>query len=99
MATLRETAQNYEPPQTLNIADLASVSIDDLEVKEAEGTNAEGETFKYKYVTLDSKDYRVPNSVIEEIQTIIKLKPEVKNVKVNKSGSGLGTRYKVEALD
>ena len=99
MATLRETATAYEAPQTFNIADLEKVPIDDLNVSEAEGTNADGEVFKYKFVTLDGKDYRVPNSVIEEIQTIIKLKPTVKNVKVNKSGSGLGTRYKVEALD
>jgi len=99
MATLRETATAYEAPQTLNIADLEKVPIDDLNVSEAEGINADGEVFKYKFVTLDGKDYRVPNSVIEEIQTIIKLKPTVKNVKVKKSGSGLGTRYKVEALD
>jgi len=99
MATLRETAQAYEPPQTLNIADLEKVPIDELSIEEAEASNAEGEKFKYKFVKFNDKDYRVPNTVLEEIQTIIKLKPAVKNVKVNKTGSGLGTRYKVEALD
>ena len=99
MANLRETAKAYEPQQTLNIADLDRVPIDDVEVKDAEGTDAEGKTFKYKFFTYEGKDYRVPNSVIEEIQTILKLRPEVKHIKVNKSGSGLATRYKVDVLD
>ncbi len=46
----------------------------------------------------EGKEYRVPNSVLEEIQKIISLKPEVKYIKVEKSGSGLATRYKVKAL-
>ncbi len=99
MATLREEAMAYEPPQTLNIADLAAVTLDDLEVDEAEKLNSEGETFRYKFALIDGKEYRIPNSVLEEIQTIIKLKPEVKSVKVNKTGSGLATRYKVEPLE
>jgi len=98
MATLKEAAMAYEPPQTLNIADLESAPID-LQIYEKEAKNADGETFKYKYAELNGKEYRVPNSVLEEIQTILKLKPEVTKVKVKKSGSGLGTRYKVEALD
>jgi|TARA_Y100000034_G_scaffold20139_1_gene22918 hypothetical protein len=99
MATLRETALAYEAPQTLNIADLTAVPIDELEVLETEKKNAEGEPFKYKYTIIDGKEYRIPQTVLEEIKTIIKLKPEVKNVKVNKSGSGLATRYRVEALE
>lgn len=99
MATLREEALAYETPQTLNIADLTAVPIDDLEVDEAEKMNSEGEPFKYKFTVIDGKEYRIPNSVLEEIQTIIKLKPEVKNVKVNKTGTGLATRYRVEVLN
>jgi hypothetical protein len=36
---------------------------------------------------------------LEELQTILKLKPTVTKVRVKKTGSGLGTRYKVDALD
>jgi hypothetical protein len=97
MATLREVAMAYEPPQTLNIADLEEVPID-IQLYDGKGKNAEGEEFTYKYTELNGKQYRVPNSVLEEIQTILKLKPTVQKVKVKKSGSGLGTRYKVEAL-
>jgi hypothetical protein len=85
MASLKDTALAYEPPQTLNIADLEKVPIDI-------------EEFSYKYAKLNNKEYRIPNSVLEEIQTILKLKPTVAFVKVTKTGSGLATRYKVNPL-
>tara|TARA_R110002111_G_C5998109_1_gene372760 strand:- start:2218 stop:2538 length:321 start_codon:yes stop_codon:yes gene_type:complete len=103
MTTLREQAEAYEPPQTLNIADLASVPIDEVEIIKKEGTkkndNDEEEKFTYQVFVIDDKEYRVPNTVLEQIQTIVKLKPEVKHVKVNKTGSGLATRYKVEPVE
>jgi hypothetical protein len=98
MATLKEEALAYEPPQTLNIADLPEVPID-LTIYDREGKNSEGESFKYKCAKLNDKEYRVPNSVLEEIKKILKLKPTVSKVKVIKKGSGLATRYEVEALD
>lgn len=99
MANLREAAMAYEPPQILNIADLDVVVIDDIkEIKQGTGTNKEGEPFSYNYATIGNKDYRIPDSVLEELQTILKLKPDVTKVKVKKSGSGLATRYKVEPL-
>ena len=98
MATLKDIALAYEPQQTLNIADLDEVTVD-LEVCGATKKNSEGEEFSYQYVKLNEKEYRIPNSVIEEIQKILKLKPEVKKVKVTKTGSGLATRYKVDAVE
>jgi|TARA_Y100000034_G_scaffold136934_1_gene217313 hypothetical protein len=98
MSSIKEEALAYEAPQTLNIADLDSVSVE-LSVQEKESKNSEGEPFSYKYTIVDGKEYRIPNSVFEEIKTILTLKPSVTKVRVNKSGSGLGTRYKVEALD
>ena len=98
MATLKETALAYEPPLTLNIADLPEVPVD-LQVYGGKGKNKDGEEFEYQYAKLNNKEYRIPSSVIEEIQTILKLKPSVTKVKVKKSGSGLATRYKVDALD
>ena len=98
MTTLKEEAQAYEPKQTLNIADLSEVPID-LQMYDGEGTDDEGKTFKYKYAELNGKKYRVPNTVFEEIKKMLKLKPSVTKVKVSKSGSGLKTRYTVEALN
>ena len=95
---LKDTAIAFEPQLTLNIADLDEVPVS-LEVEEREGTDKEQQKFFYKVVILDKKEYRVPNSVLEEIQKILKLKPSVTKVNVTKSGSGLGTKYKVDALD
>ena len=97
MATLKESAIAYEAPQTLNIADLDKVPVN-IQLFEKESKDADGKPFKYKYAELNGREYRVPNSVLEEVQTILKLKPSVEFIKVKKSGSGLATRYKVEAL-
>mgnify|MGYP000024875045 CR=1 FL=1 len=98
MATLKEEALAYKPPQTLNIADLDVIPVD-LEIYEKEAKNAKGERFKFKYVELNGEQYRVPNSVFEGLQTIIELKPNVTKVRVKKIGTGLNTRYKVEPID
>jgi hypothetical protein len=98
MVTIFEAAKAYQPPQTLNIADLNQVSIHELQILEKDGKNAEGEVFTYKYTIVEGKEYRIPSSVLEEIQTIIKLKPDVKIVRVKKSGTGLATRYKVDVI-
>lgn len=94
---IKDKATAYEPPTTLNIADLDECPLD-LDLKEGSGTNAEGKDFTYNYAELNGKQYRVPNSVLEEIQKILKLKPEVTKVKVTKTGSGLATRYKVDVI-
>jgi hypothetical protein len=97
MATLKEEALAFSPKQTLNIADLDKVPVS-IQVYNGEGTDAEGKPFTYKYAELNGKQYRIPPSVLEEIQTILKLKNSVEFVKVIKSGSGLATRYKVNPL-
>ena len=99
MGTLFDEAKAYEPQQTMNIADLDSVPIRDVQLFVSEGKNAEGEPYSYRYMEFNGKRYRVPTSVVEELQTIIKLKPDVKNIRVKKSGSGLATRYKVEVIN
>jgi len=99
MGTLKEEALAYEPKLTLNIADLDSVPID-LEIhKDGAGMDKDNKPFTYSYALLNEKEYRVPSSVLEEIQKILKLKPTVTKVKVTKTGTGLSTRYKVDALD
>jgi len=97
MANLKETAQAYEPPQTLNIADLEVVSVD-AEIKTETGKNKDDEEFTYNYIEVDDKKYRVPNSVLTELKTIIEEQPELKKFRVKKTGSGLQTRYTVVPL-
>lgn len=97
MATLKDFATGYQPPQTKNIADLQKVSTD-LEIKFAVAKDAEGEEFTYSYVELNGEKYRVPNSVVGQIKDILQAKPDLKEVKVIKSGAGMQTRYTVIPL-
>src|SRR3990167_3516550 len=93
MSTLRQTAQDYVPQQTKNIADLPQVPVD-IELFDGTGVDDETkETFKYKYATLNGENYRVPNVVIGQIKNIIAESPKVTIVRVKKTGTGLQTRY------
>ncbi len=94
MATLREAAQAYEPPQTLNIADLDKIPID-LELKDGSGKDKEGQEFKYKYAEIDGKQYRVAGSILGGIKAILEKVPNLQFVQVIKQGQGMNTRYQV----
>lgn len=97
MANLKDTAQAYEPPQTLNIADLEVVSVE-FDVKTETGKNKDDEEFTYNYIEVEGSKYRVPNSVLTELKTIIEEQPNLKKFRVKKTGSGLQTRYTVIPL-
>jgi len=94
MATIKEEAQQYEPPQTLNIADLDKIPID-LELKDGSGKNKDGEDFKYKFAVVDGKEYRVAGSILGGIKAILEKVPGLKFVQVIKQGQGMNTRYQV----
>ena len=94
MATMREEAQAYEPPQTMNISALDKIPVD-LELIDGEGKDKDGNVFKYKYVEIDNKQYRVPGSVLGGIKAVLKKMPHVKYVTVDKEGEGMSTRYHV----
>ena len=79
MGTLKEEAQNYEPPTTLNIADLDKIPID-LELKDGSGKNKDGEEFTYKYAEIDGKQYRVAGSILGGIKAILQKMPDLKFV-------------------
>lgn len=98
MATLKETAQDYEPPQIKNIAELDKVSID-FELFDAEGTNKEGIIFKYKFIEVNGEKYRIPGSVIGDIKVILEQKPKTKIVKITKKGEGINTKYTTIPMD
>ena len=79
MGTLKEGAMAYEPPTTLNIADLDKVPVE-MELKDGEGKDSAGEVFKYKYVVIDEKQYRVPGRVLGGIKGILEKMPHIKLV-------------------
>lgn len=98
MVSLKEEAQAYTPNQTLNIADLDRVDLS-FPIEERTGTDKEGNEFNYKVMIANGIEYRVPNTVLEKIKEMLDLKPDLKFVKVEKTGSGLSTRYSVKKLE
>jgi len=97
MATLKETAKEYVPPETLNIADLDKIPIN-IELLDGEGTDKKGEGFEYKYAEIEGKKYRVAGSIIGGIKAILEKIPDLTHVSVIKQGSGMNTRYQVIPL-
>lgn len=99
MATLKETALAYEGNSIKNIAELESVSTD-LVLEDKEGLDKNQEKFKYKVAVIEGKEYRVPNVVLGSLKDILKQKPDLKFIKVIKSGEGKsGTRYTIIPLE
>ena len=93
MAKLIEEAKNYESKAKINnIAELQSVSTD-LEVM----GEADAE-FPYKYVIVDGQKYKVPTSVLGSLKAILEENPNLKKIKVKKTGEGMDTRYTVIPL-
>jgi len=96
--TLKETATDYVQKRTLNVTDLDKVDLS-FPMEDRTGTNKEGKEFSYQVMVVNEQEYRVPATVLEEIQKILKLKPEAKFVKVTSTGSGLNTSYAVEFIE
>ena len=94
MANLREEAQAYEPPQTKNISELESIPVD-IAVYEKEFSTKDGKPFTTKMISVKGVEYRLPGSVLESVQAILKKMPNLTHISVVKSGEGLGTKYQV----
>jgi len=98
MASLKDTAKDYESKQVGNIADLDEVKVD-MDVKEdsfeTEDDNGNTKEVKYKYIEVDGEHYRVPNSVLKQLKIHLEDNPKLEKFKVSKSGKGLNTDYTV----
>ena len=97
MTNLKDTANQYEPAKTLNIADLEVVSTD-LNVMYETAADKDGKEFSYAYIEVEGKQYRVPTSVIAQLKDIQEEKPDLTKFRVKKSGDGMNTRYTVIPL-
>ncbi len=98
MASIKDEAQAYEPPQTKNIADLEAVSVEQEVIERVfkEGTDDE---FRINVVAIGGEDYRVPDVVLKQLKAMVKEKPLMTTFKVTKEGTGLKTSYTVIPLD
>ena len=103
MTTILESAKVYEPKQTLNIADLSEVDVN-IQLEDRTGTKkndqtGEEETFGYQVAIIEDKEYRVPVTVLEKLQEALKIKADIKKIKVNRTGSCLNTKYSIEVIE
>jgi len=98
MTSLKDEAQAYEPKRTLNVADLEKVDLT-FPMEDRSGTDKNDKSFTYKVIVVNEQEFRVPNTVLEEIKKILKLRADAKFVKVKKTGTDLATRYTVELIE
>jgi len=97
MVTLKQAAQDYKSTTTKNIADLEKVPtnlelIDDsFEVEE----NGKIKTVNQQVIMIDEIKYRIPASVVAQLQVLIEDSPDMTHFKVKKTGTGMDTRYLV----
>ena len=96
--SLKEAAVEYQPKSAKNITELQSVDVA-LALQLETGKDAEGNEFSYNYVEVDGERYRVPDSVLSNLQAILKKKPTLKSFSVSKTGEGRMTKYTVIPLD
>lgn len=94
MASIKEVAQTFEPPKTLNIADVDRIPLT-LDVLDGIGKDKEDKVFKYKYTIIDGKEYRIAGTILGGIKALLKKMPDLKYVSVVRDGEGRNTRYQV----
>jgi len=101
MSKLSEFAQGYEPvAKTKNISDLPQVSTDlelmDDEFEFEDKRTGETKVVKQKVIIVNEEKYRVPVMVIQQLKVLLEDNPNLKNIKVKKTGTTKDdTRYQV----
>jgi len=102
MVKIAEFAKTYVSSSTKNISELKEVSVEmDLQDDKFEFTDKEGniKIVEQKVIEVDGEKYRVPISVIQQLQVMIEDNPNLKKFKVKKTGEGKdNTRYTVIPL-
>ena len=98
MVTIKEDAEAYVPKQIKNITELEAVSTAQ-EIKTEERVNKDGEGYTISFVVVAGEEYRVPNSVREQIKNILKVNPNLKTFKVTSTGENLNKKYQVVQLE
>lgn len=98
MANLFDTANNFKETKIGVISDLESVEVTEELREKAYGDGEKA--FTANVITRgagtdDEKDYRVPKTVIANLQAILKDNPDIKSFKVIKTGEGMNTSYTV----
>ena len=97
MVSIRNLAKGYEGKTTKNICELQSVSTE-FETEERSFTDKDGKAFSVNVALINGEEYRVPDSVIAQLQAILVETPSIVKFKVKKTGEGMATKYQVIPL-
>jgi hypothetical protein len=94
--TLLEFAKEAKPTQQRkNISEVKNIPIN-IPVTLVSGINEKGEQYTTHQCTIDGNNYRIPPSVLLQIQELVAQYPKTKFVDVLRTGKGKDdTRYNV----
>jgi hypothetical protein len=99
MVLMKDEAVNYRGVVTKNISELASIPID-INVEEKTFKKGTPDEFTIKTINMNGEEYRVPKTVLKNLQAILKVRPDIKTFKVERTGTGINdTSYAVIPLD
>ena len=104
MNSIKDSAQAYEPKRMKNIADLEAVSVEQ-EIKTEVRKEGTDDAYEVSFMVLPDKEtgkleeYRVPNTVLEQLKEVLEVKPDMKTFRVTKKGENLNTKYTVVQLE
>lgn len=103
MVTIKQAAETYKAKATTkNIAELPEVSTDfeliDDEFEYKDTKTNQVKVVKQKVVNVNGENYRVPNSVVQQLNVMVEDNPNLKKFKVKRSGTGMESRYTVIPL-
>lgn len=96
--TIKTAAEAYVPKSAKNITELDTVDVD-LLMRLETGKDASGDEYSFNYIEVNGEKYRVPDSVLKDLQAVLKKKATLTKFSVSKSGEGRQTRYTVIPLD
>lgn len=89
--------KDIELPKPKVISDLEAVSVMEKVHSEVRKDN-DGENYTVNFILKDDIEYRVPNSVIKQVQDLI-VANGVTTFKVIKTGEGMQTKYSIQVLE
>lgn len=96
-ATIGQMAKDYVKPLPKTIADLDQVPVN-IPLHEEIVNEGQPDAWQKKYIKLEGQEYRVPLTVLEQLQEQMKAKPDLKVFKVTKKGTDKQTKYTVIPL-
>ena len=94
---MKQAAMAYEGKSTKNISEVYEVSVN-ADIEEKDFTDSNGKEFSSFIATIDGDEYRVPNSVMAQLQELIGEMPKLEKFKVLRKGTGMNTTYTVVPL-